>query len=660
MRDIAQTNEAAPAATGPACSRAGAGRQTRFFVGLVGLAGLMFCASLGLFAVGPVVLPAWRSVAITSGSMDPAIEVGDVVITRDYNGEPLGKGMIVTYDAGSGHPVTHRITEVNGDGTFVTKGDANAASDGRIHADQVLGVARFVVPYAGFPPAWIANGQIVHLMAFIVVLGVGLFFGRYAIDPRHDPWSPDMSPGEERPCDGTGGLGTDTAVWFADPRFDGKGRVISRRLLLGAPVVLLAVAAALLPTSNAAFTNPTSNDANAVATRTPIRVTTYQIPDGAFTGTSYSLSLAQDLTADYFVILRGAAGNNTGSGSVGPDANYARVTADPFGTGPLGTSGSPNVLALGRAGSTNNWQGQVTVLESPDNRRTAGFSLAGIAEVSFTDASTNAWSTVAGWADLGQVGLYGGSYGGGVTTVATSTADHIAAWGRIFPSVSNRVNVERGAGGGGSIGFATTFTVYAVEWGTEWNIQRATVSGTSGGNGVSSPGDYDTVGISSVVRDNTFVIASGTSTDNGLGDGFEGAIWTLGNGVFKGANANTVALGSEYTDLREAEVYVHTHSRIHVDYQFGTDGGSGIPSGALAGTATVAAALAPEERSGNTTAGYRFAIVSNTSNGTGNAYPRPLVWARHTANSTITWTRSRSGQPGAYWMQSIDFGDLWQ
>lgn len=57
-----------------------------------------------------------------------------------------------------------------------------------------------------------------------------------------------------------------------------------------------------------------------------------------------------------------------------------------------------------------------------------------------------------------------------------------------------------------------------------------------------------------------------------------------------------------------------------------------------------------------TTSGYRFTILANGLNGTGNAYPRPMVWSRPTAAANAEWTRSRSGQPGVFWLQSVDFG----
>jgi hypothetical protein len=268
--------------------------------------------------------------------------------------------------------------------------------------------------------------------------------------------------------------------------------------------------------------------------------------------------------------------------------------------------------------------------------------------------------TVSAWSDINDVGLYGGINGGGVSTTASTRQDHITAWGRIYPSGTNTVNVARltPASGNGSLSGTTTFTVYAVEWGSNWTIQRVTVTGSNSGDGVDATGEYNTATISQVNRDETFVTASGTTETNRLQNGWEGHVVTLGNGVGQNATETTVAVGAEGSGYREAEVYVHSHANLAVDYRFGSDGDVG--SGELTDTQAVDAALAPESYSGTTTSGYRLPYFTNSQNGNNANYPRSLMWARHTADTTVIWTRSRSGEQGAFWLQSIDFGEIWR
>lgn len=437
------------------------------------------------------------------------------------------------------------------------------------------------------------------------------------------------------------------------------------RLRISITVGALLALLMTLPVAGASFTDATSNDGNTFRTRQPIRTTTYQITSGVFTGTQYNLTLAQPLASDYFVILRGASGANDGTTRRNPAQDYARIVADPFGHFSSGSTGA-SVLRLARGdASGSSWQGQVTVVESLDSQSTDGFTLRGVAEpVLDANATTGSASTDSAWSSMGQVGLYGGIQGGGVSTTTTSVAHYVTAWGRLYPTGSNTVNVERRAGYNANHGIlsgTTTFSVYAVEWGSEWTIQRVTVAGNNSGNGINQPSEYDTAAITSVARANTFIIASGISDSNRLGEGWEGTVFTLGNGVNQNTNENRVAIGAERSANRKAEVYVHTHPRLATDYRFGVDGSIGRND--MAGTQPVDSALAPESYSGGgveRTSGWRVPVFTNSSAGSGTQYPRSLFWARHTGDTSVTWSRSRTGQPGAYWLQSIDFGEIWR
>ena len=428
--------------------------------------------------------------------------------------------------------------------------------------------------------------------------------------------------------------------------------------------VALVVVVATVPDSQAVFVDSTSNvssNLRAALFFNSIRVTSYEVRSGAFAGTTYTLTLQQDLESDYFIIMRGAAGDGTNGGLRGPDENYARVSGDPHGN--FGVTTASDALRLERRGTTGDWQGQVTVVEATRDSLVSSFRLLDVVEPSMgTGVTTVASTSGTAWSDINQVGLYGGNYGGGVDATNTGPLNHQVGWAQVWPSGANAVNLQRQTGGGGNLNGTSRFTTYVVEWGSEWNIQRVTVAGNNGGNGVNVVGEYDTAGIGAVSRANTFVLGFGRAADNGIGDGFAGAVFTLGNGVAQNAVESTVAVGSEYTDARTTEVYVHTHPDLRVDYRFGTDGGSGISNGAISGTTSVDPSLDTETYDSTgpifATSATRLAVVSNSSNGPGPAYPRSFVWARPTANTQVTWTRSRSGQAGAFWLQSVDFAQI--
>lgn len=105
-----------------------------------------------------------------------------------------------------------------------------------------------------------------------------------------------------------------------------------------------------------------------------------------------------------------------------------------------------------------------------------------------------------------------------------------------------------------------------------------------------------------------------------------------------------MAVGSEYTDAYDFDVYVLTHPGISVDYRFLTDGNSAASDLAV----TVDSA----------SAGTRFGWVYNGCNGTGTAHPRSLFWARYTSDTEVTISRGRNGQNFPAWVQAIDLSGL--
>lgn len=241
--------------------------------------------------------------------------------------------------------------------------------------------------------------------------------------------------------------------------------------------------------------------------------------------------------------------------------------------------------------------------------------------------------------------------GGGMTV---NGADHANGWARIWPE-DGRIRVRRT-----TAAVQANLTIYAVEWGSEWTIQHVRVQGHSGGSGVDSATEYDTTLLnSSVVSADTFVLAYGSTKEATAGAGWEGQIYTLGDGANPpAAIEDRVAVGGEYGEKRDAEVYTHTHPRLHVDHRFGPHGS--ISRGADGGLAAVDAPLVPDTRGVASTGTLRFPILSNSSTGTDATDPQPIIWSRHTDSTWVSWARNDGLNAGAYWLQSVDFGEIWR
>lgn len=81
---------------------------------------------------------------VVTGSMTPSISVGDYIIVEKIPQEDLKVGDIISFyseaDEIMGMVNTHRIYEINPDGSYVTKGDANMIEDDApVHYDRVIG-----------------------------------------------------------------------------------------------------------------------------------------------------------------------------------------------------------------------------------------------------------------------------------------------------------------------------------------------------------------------------------------------------------------------------------------------------------------------------------------------------------------------------------------
>lgn len=98
---------------------------------------------------------------VMSGSMEPKIKVGGVVIVNKIPTESLKVGDVITFTSSDDQnmTVTHRLVEIKDqeDGkVFLTRGDANQSNDiGEVRPDQVKGKVLLSVPFLGYISVWI-------------------------------------------------------------------------------------------------------------------------------------------------------------------------------------------------------------------------------------------------------------------------------------------------------------------------------------------------------------------------------------------------------------------------------------------------------------------------------------------------------------------------
>jgi signal peptidase I len=95
-----------------------------------------------------------KVLTVLSGSMEPAIHTGAVVVVKPVSDYKIGEVITFGPYSKTKAPITHRINEIKIEGgqpVYITKGDANNAPDmTEIQKKDVVGKVLFSVPYVGY------------------------------------------------------------------------------------------------------------------------------------------------------------------------------------------------------------------------------------------------------------------------------------------------------------------------------------------------------------------------------------------------------------------------------------------------------------------------------------------------------------------------------
>jgi signal peptidase len=103
----------------------------------------------------------WRVDVVLSGSMEPRLHAGGLVVTRPVAADTLAPGDIITFYAPTTHMLTtHRVVEVEPGPPprFHTRGDANEEADiVTVAASSVVGRVCFDLPYVGYATRFVKS-----------------------------------------------------------------------------------------------------------------------------------------------------------------------------------------------------------------------------------------------------------------------------------------------------------------------------------------------------------------------------------------------------------------------------------------------------------------------------------------------------------------------
>lgn len=127
---------------------------------------LIFFILLNIFSMNNKSLFGFRIYRVISGSMQPALQIGDVIIVKKSNN--YSERDIITYSNGL-TTITHRIIAINND-EVITKGDANEVDDKPINKEQIVGKFFFRISNFSLFSMILSKNVIYLIMIFLLVL----------------------------------------------------------------------------------------------------------------------------------------------------------------------------------------------------------------------------------------------------------------------------------------------------------------------------------------------------------------------------------------------------------------------------------------------------------------------------------------------------------
>jgi signal peptidase len=158
-------------------------RLARMLLTAVTWASLGLIVGTALAAGGPRFV-GLTSLTVLSGSMEPAIKTGDLVVGRPIAAEQAEVGDVITFREPDTHRlVTHRVRDIRVAGgrvRFTTKGDANNAPERwSISPHGKVSRALYCLPKLGYVRSWV-GGPFVRLLLILTatLLLVALALGR--------------------------------------------------------------------------------------------------------------------------------------------------------------------------------------------------------------------------------------------------------------------------------------------------------------------------------------------------------------------------------------------------------------------------------------------------------------------------------------------------
>lgn len=169
---------------------------------LIGLVVLLVVIIIARSSGSSLSIFGYRMYKVSSDSMVPTLNVGDVILVKKTAPEDIEKGDIITYMAQegemAGNPITHRVVaepeEHNGTWVFLTQGDSEGAPlDPKITDSQLLG--RYVRTLPIISKIYTPTGMIVLIILILILFGyelISMIVSYRKFDKAYDQYAEEV------------------------------------------------------------------------------------------------------------------------------------------------------------------------------------------------------------------------------------------------------------------------------------------------------------------------------------------------------------------------------------------------------------------------------------------------------------------------------------
>lgn len=124
-----------------------------------------------------------RFFTVLTGSMEPSIMTGDLIISKEVSPKEIHPGDVITFGSlNSNNITTHRVRRViteDGKKSYVTQGDANNVEDPNPVPEEVLiGKVVKVIPKLGSIMSWMKSNLVLVIGGLVALISLG-FIGNF-------------------------------------------------------------------------------------------------------------------------------------------------------------------------------------------------------------------------------------------------------------------------------------------------------------------------------------------------------------------------------------------------------------------------------------------------------------------------------------------------